>query len=98
MTREELDRKVAERLAEKRKAFVKELAFYLAGRQVEMSIRLQRDGSIEARQWARLRGTTPLLGYPTEQEAEDQLNDFLFGDGKKYEAVIKPMKEIHVDL
>jgi len=56
--------------------FVRELAVYLVANQATMSIKLQM-GSPEAVTWAKLRGATPLFGYPTVDEAEVQLRDFL---------------------
>lgn len=60
----------------RKQLFIRELAEYLVGDQVRMSIRLQA-GSEDAKTWARLRGTTPLFGYPTVKEAEDKLKEFL---------------------
>jgi len=57
--------------------FVKELAQYLAGNEVRDSIDLQM-GKESAREWSRLRGTTPLFGYyPEIVEAEAVLFEFL---------------------
>jgi hypothetical protein len=63
-------------LPDPRRLFVKQLAVYMAGNQVEMSIKLQM-GTTEARAWAALRETTPLFGYPTVHEAEEQLARWL---------------------
>lgn len=61
---------------ERKKQFIRALAEYLAGDQVKHSIGLQR-GKPDAQQWAKLRGLTPLFGYPTVEEAEVQLTEFL---------------------
>lgn len=79
----EQDRKVttertgfsSEKLTLKR-AFVRTLAEYLAGDQAIKSIMLQM-GKPDAQQWARLRATTPLFGYPTVDDAEKQLAEWL---------------------
>ena len=57
-------------------AFVHQLALYLVGNQAEMSIRLQM-GRKDAEAWAALRDTTPLRGYPTVDQAEEQLREWL---------------------
>ena len=63
-----------------RKLFIRALADYLAGTNaVGMSIGLQI-GKPEAKVWAKLRGLTPLFGYPTVEEAEKILDDFLVID------------------
>lgn len=60
-----------------RDLFIRALAEYLAGpHQVEMSLGLAR-GKPETRLWARMRQHSPLFGYPTVDEAEDQLRRFL---------------------
>ena len=59
-----------------KRAFVKELAKYLVEDQVKKGILLQM-GKEEGTQWAALRSSTPLLGYPTVPEAEKQLQEFL---------------------
>jgi hypothetical protein len=56
--------------------FVRELAKFLVEKQAEKSIRLEM-GDPNAKQWAALRGKTPLHGYPTVAEAEKQLADWL---------------------
>ena len=61
---------------DQKKVFIRKLAEYLVGDQVYKSILLEM-GTSEARQWAELRGATPLGGYPTVEEAEDQLAKFL---------------------
>lgn len=57
--------------------FLEALAQYLAGDQAHMSILLQMQRP-EAKVWAKLRGTTPLFGYPTVAEATKELRKFLF--------------------
>jgi hypothetical protein len=61
---------------DRKKAFIKELARFLASNQAERSIKLQM-GKQSAKEWAALRGTTPLFGYPTLEEAETVLTEFL---------------------
>ena len=56
--------------------FVRALAHYLVGDQASMSIRLQM-GDPNAEQWSSLRATTPLFGYPSEDEAAGQLASWL---------------------
>lgn len=56
--------------------FIKQLAEYLVGDQSKMSIFLEM-GKPEAKKWADLRSTTPLFGYPTVDEAEKELTEFL---------------------
>lgn len=56
--------------------FIKELAVFLVGDQVRKSIELQM-GKQSAKEWADLRGKTPLFGYPTVDEAEKILDKFL---------------------
>lgn len=62
--------------AERKQNFIKELAAYLVGDQAHQSIRLSM-GNADAQQWARLRQATPLSGYPTVEEAEEVLTEFL---------------------
>lgn len=60
-------------------AFIKELAKYLVATQTTRSVQLQLPGSVsyfEAVQWRSLRATTPLFGYPTVEEAEQQLAEW----------------------
>jgi len=61
---------------ERKVRFVKELAKFLVEDQASKSILLEI-GNLAAKGWAALRGTTPLMGYPTVQEAERQLADWL---------------------
>lgn len=64
-------------MSERKKLFIRELAEYLAGpNQAKMSVLLGMNNA-EAEQWARLRGYTPLMGYPTVDEAEKALTEFL---------------------
>ena len=67
---------------EKKKAFIAELAKYLADNQAEKGIALQLESKLRpvvpwAREWAKVRGASPLFGYPTIEEAEAQLTEFL---------------------
>jgi len=57
-------------------AFIRALAKYLTANQAAMSIKLQLR-SPEALAWATLRHTTPLFGYPSFEEAEKQLREWL---------------------
>jgi len=59
-----------------RAPFIRELARFLVGDQAIRSIQLEA-GSKGAREWAALRGTTPLFGYPTVAEAEATLAAWL---------------------
>jgi hypothetical protein len=60
-----------------RALFIRRLAEYMGGpNQVGKSILLQM-GKPEAKEWAELRNLTPLFGYPTVDEAEQVLMDFL---------------------
>jgi len=67
------------KIREMRQQFIHALAEYLAGtNQVEMSTKLRLcSETAEAKTWAALRGLTPLFGYPTVEEAEKILDDFL---------------------
>jgi len=56
--------------------FILVLADYLVGDQAHKSILLEM-GKPEAVAWAKLRGTTPLFGYPTMEEAVNTLTEFL---------------------
>lgn len=60
----------------RKKDFVKVLAEYLVGDQVRRSIQLEM-ADPDAKLWARMRGLTPLLGYPDVEEAERQLAEWL---------------------
>lgn len=57
-------------------AFVRGLARYLVANQAMQSIRLEA-GDRGAQEWAALRALTPLFGYPTVDEAEQRLSDWL---------------------
>lgn len=59
-----------------KQAFVAALADYLVTDQARKSILLEM-GKPEAKQWAALRATTPLQGYPTLEEAKAQLTAWL---------------------
>lgn len=65
-----------ERQTKDRQRFIRVLAEYLVGNQVEQSIRLQM-GKQSAKEWAALRSATPLFGYPTVDEAFSKLCEFL---------------------
>lgn len=60
-----------------KKRFIRAIAEWLAGpNQARMSILLQM-GREDAVAWAKIRGETPLFGYPTVEEAEEKLTRFL---------------------
>jgi hypothetical protein len=62
---------------EERKAhFIRQLSEYLVGDQANKSIELQMQKP-DALMWAKVRGATPLHGYPTVDEAEAILKEFL---------------------
>jgi hypothetical protein len=56
--------------------FVRALAEYLVSDQARKSIELEM-GLPAAMAWAKLRNATPLFGYPTVEEAEKQLAEWL---------------------
>lgn len=61
----------------KKAAFIETLAEHLAGtNQVKYSIKMELNRD-EAMDWAKLRSATPLFGYPTIEEATEQLSEFL---------------------
>jgi len=62
--------------AEQKAIFIKKLARYLVGDQARQSIELQM-GKQSAKEWAELRGATPLFGYPSVEEAEKVMTEFL---------------------
>jgi hypothetical protein len=62
--------------ADLKKKFIKRLAEYLVKDQAKKSIQLEM-GSFDAKEWAALRSLTPLNGYPTVEEAERILMEFL---------------------
>ncbi len=61
---------------DRKAAFVRALAVLLVGDQAMQSMKLEM-GDVGAQKWAALRGTTPLMGYPTVEEAEKQLAEWL---------------------
>lgn len=71
-----MTKKVAEPKTDRKAEFVRALAEYLVGDQARKSIELEM-GKESAKQWAKLRGAAPLMGYPTVEEAEKILTEFL---------------------
>jgi len=67
---------IEHRRISRKREFTKVLAGFLAGDQVAKSIWLQM-GKPLAQEWANLRASTPLSGYPTVKEAEQLLKEFL---------------------
>jgi len=61
---------------DKKARFVRELAVFLVASQARQSIDLQMRKP-HAVEWAALRATTPLRGYPSVDEAEKVLAEFL---------------------
>lgn len=61
---------------EAKERFIRQLAQFLAGNQARKSIELEM-GKESAKEWAALRATTPLFGYPSVDEAEATLREFL---------------------
>ncbi len=61
---------------DQKKKFIKKLAEYLVKDQAKKSIQLEM-GSQDAKLWAELRSLTPIVGYPTVEEAEYVLTWFL---------------------
>lgn len=62
---------------ERKRNFIKALAKFLVGNEGRKSIELQM-GKELAKEWAELRGATPLHGYyPDVEEAERELEEFL---------------------
>lgn len=66
----------------RKKLFIRELAEFLVDNQAGKSISLQVEGERPSilkwpLLWQRLRGATPLFGYPTVEEAEKELTEFL---------------------
>ena len=62
--------------------FIRALAAYLANNQAGKSIALQTESRVKpvvtwAHEWRDVLTASPLWGYPTLQEAERQLIDFL---------------------
>ena len=67
----------AQKLKNVRKdAFLKALANYLVRDQAKRSIQLEM-GSLDAKEWAAIRALTPLMGYPSVDEAVQVLKEFL---------------------
>lgn len=76
----------AEKVKAERKArFIRALTEFLVGNQAGKSIALEMETrsprpaplTAWAHEWAKLRGATPLFGYPTAEEAEQALTEFL---------------------
>lgn len=63
-------------MTERQREFVHHLAVFLAGDAARKSIDMQL-GKPYANEWAALRNSTPLVGYPSVEEAEQQLIQFL---------------------
>ena len=68
----------------RRTQFIKALAAFLADNQAGKSIAIELETKFPpvhrimwAQEWAKLRGATPLFGYPTVEEAERTLAEFL---------------------
>jgi len=62
---------------EQKKVFIHVLAEYLAGtNQVRKSIEIEM-GKQSGLEWSELRSATPLFGYPSVEEAKQQLTEFL---------------------
>lgn len=62
--------------AGRKQIFIRLLAEYLTADQARRSIELEM-GKPDAQVWARLRSASPLFGYPTVDEAEEALTEFL---------------------
>lgn len=63
-------------MKDRKRAFIKQLAQFLAGNSAHKSIELQM-GKPHAQEWADLRSATPLFGWLTVEEAEKTLTEFL---------------------
>ena len=61
---------------ERKKEFIHQLSEFLVGNQAVKSIGLE-SGNKFAEEWAALRSCTPLRGYPTVEEGEKVLEEFL---------------------
>ena len=59
-----------------KREFIRALAEYLAGNQAAKSVELAM-GKPSALEWQKVRRHSPLFGYPTVDEAEAQLTEFL---------------------
>ena len=68
--------KKAEETSGRKNVFIMELAEFIAGNQARKSIELQM-GKESAKEWAKLRGASPVFGYGTVDEAYEVLVDFL---------------------
>ncbi len=63
-------------MVDRKQDFIQALAEYLVADQARQSIMLEM-GKPEAKIWARVRNTTPLMGYPTVEKAVVVLTEFL---------------------
>ena len=61
---------------ERKKLFIKQLACFLSENHVRKSIDLEL-GNAYAKEWAKLRQSTPIFGNPTVEETEKELIEFL---------------------
>lgn len=69
---------------DRKELFVRVLAKFLVDNQAGKSIAMELEarhppvhGIVWAQEWAALRNATPLFGYPTVEEAEKALTEFL---------------------
>lgn len=60
----------------KKELFIEALAEYLTSNVAHKSIALQA-GMREGIEWGKLRGKTPIFGYPSHEEAVEILTEFL---------------------
>lgn len=67
---------VVDELALRKARFIHEIADFLTKDQGKWSIKLEM-GDEAAKRWASLRAASPLMGYPTLEEAEQLLTRFL---------------------
>lgn len=67
---------VVDELAKRKARFIHEIAEFLTKDQAKWSIKLELDDAV-AKRWATLRAASPLMGYPTLEEAEELLTRFL---------------------
>lgn len=67
--------KVVDQQTARRQELIQRLAEYLVQDQARKSIELSM-GKPSAEEWARVRSASPLLGYPTVDEAFNQLCEF----------------------
>jgi hypothetical protein len=63
-------------MREKLELFIRELAKFLVDEQSRKEVELS-EGKRYARDWAALRALTPIRGYPTVDEAERALREFI---------------------